>query len=366
MLAALCRLGEPIEPGPHGRVRVTDENVAGREPAFQHGEHHRAEFAESGERAEQPRQRRFQRRGALQAGHAVALEHSLQPVSIPRRQTGEIRIEPLQERQQELLGVFGRCRFVELDLGLRPIQRAQLGVDVEQAVLTREQRGIVRFRDLGESPLLREQLAQLSRATGRIRAGSRPTGRRRGRTACASDRHPVSDPTGRRAEPPHPPCRRANPGCGVCTSGAPRSTCAFGMTDTSTTSPAIGAVTVVSIFIDSRTTTASPAATVSPGSTSALTTSAGHPARSATPSSRSITCVAASSSTRNPVSVGSTTRRYRRPPHVIRRSNASSSSTVMSATSDPLRMEYRRGPTRSTSSRYDGAAVAEFDPVADR
>ena len=72
------------------------------------------------------------------------------------------------------------------------------------------------------------------------------------------------------------------------------------MIETAATTPATGAVTVVSIFIDSSTAMGSPAATVSPGRTSALTTSAGQPARRMSPSSRSITWVAASSSTRKP------------------------------------------------------------------
>jgi hypothetical protein len=54
---------------------------------------------------------------------------------------------------------------------------------------------------------------------------------------------------------------------------------------TASTSPSNGAVTVVSIFIDSSTAIGLPAVTCWPGSTSAATTSAGHPARTTTPSS---------------------------------------------------------------------------------
>ncbi len=77
-----------------------------------------------------------------------------------RREARCVGVEPLQERHQELLGVFGPDQIVGLRLGLGSVQRAEFGVDVEESVLAGEQRGIVGIRDLREAALLGDQLAQ--------------------------------------------------------------------------------------------------------------------------------------------------------------------------------------------------------------
>ena len=244
-----------------------------------------------------------------------------------------------------------------------PVQRAEFGVDVEQPVLAGEQRRIVGIGDLGESTLLGQQLAQRRRRRGRSRAGSRRAARRPDRTACGSGRAVTASPdrSTRRASSTALVDRSA--AAGSRTSGAPRSTCALGMIDTATTSPAIGAVTVVSIFIDSRTAIGSPAATCRPA----------RPARSRPapasrrgarrrPRGRSV-WLAASSSTRNPSSRRSDDQPM--PPTAASSSGArtsSSSSTVTSATSAPCRigvaMRARRGRRRAGSV---SPSVAELD-----
>ena len=102
----------------------------------------------------------------------------------------------------------------------------------------------------------------------------------------------------------------------------PRPACSRRPT-TETTTPAIGALTVVSIFIDSSTAIGSPAATCMPGWACTATTSAGQPARTTMPSSRSTRWAPPSVSMRQPVSVAATSSRCRRPPQVMRRSQAS-------------------------------------------
>ncbi len=93
--------------------------------------------------------------------------------------------------------MFGRCRLVGLGLGLRAVQRTQLGVDVEQPVLAREQRGIVGIGDLGETPLLGEQLAQL---TGRQVVAEQVVTERRVHAIAGLARGIDTDPQAREIE----------------------------------------------------------------------------------------------------------------------------------------------------------------------
>ena len=62
-----------------------------------------------------------------------------------------------------LLGVLRRSEIVGVALGLRAVQRTELGVDVEQPVLTGQQVGVAPVGDLGEPALHREQAAQRRR-----------------------------------------------------------------------------------------------------------------------------------------------------------------------------------------------------------
>ena len=81
-------------------------------------------------------------------------------------------------------------------------------------------------------------------------------------------------------------------------SGAAVSTWLPTRTRSSLTRPVNGAVSAVSIFIDSSTSTGCPAATSSPTASGVDTTSAGAGARTMPPSSRLTRCITSSTSTR--------------------------------------------------------------------
>ena len=109
-----------------------------------------------------------------------------------------------------------------------------------------------------------------------------------------------------------------------------RSTWALAMTAIEVTTPSKGAVTVETIFIDSRTATGSPAVIVWPGSTRTWATRAGQPVRTTTPSSRVTTWAMPSTSMRKAAPCSMATTTCRRPPTEMRRSNSPSRSTATS------------------------------------
>src|SRR5664279_4483193 len=132
----------------------------------------------------------------------------------------------------------------------------------------------------------------------------------------------------------------------------PASTWEFTPTRISRTRPAYGALTGVSIFIDSRITIVSPAATSVPAAARTATTTAGAGERTMPPSSRLTRWLTLSTSTRWPAGPWLATMWCRRSPMVNRLSNAESRSSSTSATVPLTSIRYRRGLICATFRAY--------------
>jgi hypothetical protein len=284
LLASLGGGGEAVETGTPVGADDRRQRDPVLEPTLQDGAHHRAELAEPGERTEQPHQRRLEFRGVFEIVDPVPPERRPEAGPVVLGQTGAVGVDPLHERDEVLLGVLhvgSGC----VGIGFRhgPVQGAEVGVDVEQAVLARHQRGVGRVGDLGQPALLGEQTPH--RLRGEVEPEQVLTewsvdavARLAGEVGALLQPTQIDGSAVRAAAWP------ARVDGRIRTIGVPRSTWAFGAMATASTSPSNGAVTVVSIFIDSSTAIGLPAVTCCPGSTSAATTSAGHrPARQPRP-----------------------------------------------------------------------------------
>ena len=186
-------------------------------------------------------------------------------------------VERAQERVQVLL------RAVQ-QLALRIVagaaERAHVGEDVEQPVLALDQLGaaaaVAQRRERAADLVTGDVVAEQHPAQAVERGGARRVvvGARRRRSRRAR----------RTARRPRP--RSAS----SCSSGVCAGTCTLVPVSTRRTRPANGAVSEVSIFIDSTTATTSPSATSSPSLTGIATTTDGPWLRTKPPSSRVIRC----------------------------------------------------------------------------
>jgi hypothetical protein len=110
-----------------------------------------------------------------------------------------------------------------------------------------------------------------SKPSIRCRSSSR-SWRQRDRFSCPESFVPGGKPNTTRSVVAD---ARSSPVASICNSGAPASTCTWGIVITCRTLPENGATTAISIFMASSTARVSPAKTVSPGFTAMETTTDG-------------------------------------------------------------------------------------------
>ena len=349
-LPPLGRPDQPLQPGPVCRRRARQQLTSEVQPAPQHLGDEVGQLGDPGEGTEQPERRPCQQGPVLLALDAVPREHSFEPQPEPRRQAAAVGVEPPEVLEHELLGA-GLVRDVlvaHLRLGARAIEGPDVREQVEEGVLSFEEVVVGRVAALDAAPV----------------GGAQGLGGRRVQVETEQVCREVVEDVGRwrlvlddegrkvddlcRREPRNGSGRRWDDSVDLIrSSGSPCSTCWLGSTTTAVTRPSRGAVSVLTIFIDSRVATGWPAVTGSPAVTSRELTRAGAGERTTTPSSR-VTVWATPSISRRITSswVTATTRRVR-PPTRTRRSYGLWVSTTASSRASPC-TRYRSGPVRST------------------
>ena len=168
---------------------------------------------------------------------------------------------------------------------LRAVERAHVGVDLEQRAARR--------RSSGRRAAIRRRATRCDSAGGDVVAEHEPS--RRSAAAVPSGTGSVARTSMRSPAAVSPRARRR--AARSDSSGRPRGDLALAPTSTSRTRPSTGAVSDVSIFIASVTATTSPACTSSPAETGMATTTPGAWLRTRPPSSLEIRCGTPSTST---------------------------------------------------------------------
>ena len=199
---------------------------------------------------------------------AVVRERALQVRHEALGQALGLGVERAQEGVQVLLRA---AEIVVQPVGVRPVERAHVGVELEQPALG------VGVAAPGTAASARAELVrrEVVAEHGPARAAPSPPPSELGRLEARSAR-------------PRPAATASSSIGSICSSGLPAGTWALAETSTSRTRPWTVAVSELSIFMLSVTATTSPGCTSSPAATGIATTTPGEWLRIRPPSSREI------------------------------------------------------------------------------
>ena len=153
----LGRGGQAVVAGPRGVVHERQDAVPVAQASFEDPGHHPGQLRAPGLGAEQQDDSLLQVRAAVQVGDAVAGQDLGQAAAHLGGQAHAVGVQPLDVPEQVLAG--GRHALVGLGaaLTLGPPEQAQVGEQVQEAVLSGQQLGVAGAGAVGERALLGKQ-----------------------------------------------------------------------------------------------------------------------------------------------------------------------------------------------------------------